>query len=408
MHSFNNLKVNIQSMIDTNQIKHLVNEIFDKIVGFRRHFHANPELSKHEKQTSEFICRQLDKIGVEYNNNIYGYGIYGFINGKNPDSRCVALRADMDALPIEEETSLECKSLNHGVMHACGHDLHMASLLGAIEILNKMKDKFVGRVMFIFQPSEEEYPGGAISMIKNGIFNDIKPDAILAFHCTPELECGHVAIREGKMMASTDEIYITVKGKGGHGATPHLDIDPIVAACNVVIALQTIVSRNANPTMPTTFSVGRFIAEGRTNIIPNEVKMDCIIRTFDEDWRKQCHALIKRISENTAKAFGCEADVFVDPGYPFVYNNPELTREVTQNLKEFLGEDMVQNADMRMTAEDFAYFGQIIPACYFRLGTHIENNPVYNLHSSKFNANEQALKYSIGCEVFLALKYLEQ
>ena len=229
----------------------------------------------------------------------------------------------------------------------------------------------------------------------------------MAFHCTPELPCGHVAVREGKMMASTDEIYITVKGRGGHGATPHLNADPVVAACQIVTSLQTIVSRNANPTMPTTFSVGRMIAEGRTNIIPDEVKMDCIIRTFDEDWRKQCHNLIRQISENTAKALGCTADVFVDNGYPFVYNNPELTRKVTKDIKEYIGSDMVHPADMRMTAEDFAYFGQIIPACYFRLGTHIENEPVYNLHSSKFNANEEALRYSAGLEAYLALKFLQ-
>ncbi|MBR1775343.1 MAG: amidohydrolase [Bacteroidales bacterium] len=395
-------------MIDKIQIKKLADKYFNEIVEVRRHLHKYPELSKKEKETSAFICKKLDEIGIQYNNNIYGYGIFGFIDGKKPESHTVMLRADMDALPITEETTLDCKSINKGVMHACGHDIHMATLLGAIKILNELKDTFCGRIMFIFQPSEEEYPGGAVSMIKNGIFNDIKPEAVLAFHCTPELPCGHVAIREGKMMASTDEIYITIKGKGGHGATPHLDIDPVVAGCNVVTALQTIVSRNANPTMPTTFSVGRFIAEGRTNIIPDEVKMDCIIRTFDEDWRKQCHNLIKRISENTAAAFGCTADVFIDPGYPFVYNNPELTKLITANIKEYLGEDMVQNADMRMTAEDFAYFGQIIPSCYFRVGTHIEGDPIYNLHSSKFNANEEVLRYAMGLEVYLALKYLEK
>lgn len=395
-------------MIDINQIKFKADEYFADNVSIRRHLHKHPELSKKEKETSAFICKELDKLQIKYNNNIYGYGIYGFIDGKEPDKRCVALRADMDALPIEEETSLEFKSVNKGVMHACGHDIHITSLLGALRILNGMKDTFTGRIMFIFQPSEEEYPGGAVSMIKNGIFNDIKPDAVLAFHSTPELPCGHVGIREGKMMASTDEIYITVKGKGGHGATPHLDIDPVVAACHVVTALQTIVSRNANPTMPTTFSVGRFIAEGRTNIIPDEVKMDCIIRTFDENWRKQCHSLIKRISENTAAAFGCTADVFIDPGYPFVYNDPQLTQKVTQNIKKYLGEDMVHQADMRMTAEDFAYFGQIIPACYFRIGTHIEGEPVYNLHSSKFNANEEVLRYSSGLEAYLALEFLAE
>lgn len=395
-------------MIDKTEIKRLSNKYFDEIVTYRRHLHKYPELSKHEKETSKFICNKLKEWGIEYDNHIYGYGIYGFIEGNNPRKCCIALRADMDALPIEEKTTLEYKSINKGVMHACGHDLHMSALLGTIKILNELKNNFEGRVMFIFQPSEEEYPGGAISMIKAGLFDRIKPEAILAFHCTPELPCGHIAIREGKMMASTDEVYIKIIGKGGHGATPHLDVDPIVAACHVVTALQTIVSRNANPIMPTTFSIGRFIAEGRTNIIPNEVNMDCIIRTFDENWRQQCHALIKKISQQTAMAFGCTADVFIDSGYPFVYNNPVLTSFVQTNLENLLGKDMIQDADMRMTAEDFAYFSQIIPACYFRLGTHIEGENIYNLHSSQFNPNENALLYAMQSEIFISLKYLDK
>lgn len=395
-------------MIDKNTIKHLVNEEFDEVVSIRRHLHKYPELSKQEKDTSKFICQQLDNIGVKYCNDIYGYGIYGFIDGKEPEKRCVAIRADMDALPITEQTSLDFKSINNGVMHACGHDIHMSSLFGTIKILNKLKDSFTGRVMFIFQPSEEEYPGGAISMIKAGIFNKVKPSAIFAFHSTPEMECGTVGMKEGKLMASTDEIYITVKGKGGHGATPHLDIDPIVTACHIVTALQTIVSRNAKPTMPTTFSVGRFIANGRTNIIPSEVKMECIIRTFDEDWKKECHNLIHRIAENTAKAFGAEADVFIDPGYPFVFNNVELTRKARLFAEDFLSKDQVKEADMRMTSEDFAYFAQIIPACYFRLGTHIKDEPIANLHTAYFNADENALKTSVGLCSYLALRYLEE
>lgn len=391
-----------------NTINNLIESKFQDIVSLRRQLHSFPELSKKEKETSHLICSELDKLGIPYNNNIYGYGIVGFIDGNNPQSKCIALRADMDALPIKEETKLPFASKNEGVMHACGHDIHMASLLGTIKVLNELKDEFQGRIMFIFQPSEEEYPGGAISMIKAGVFNDVKPEAIMAFHCTPEMECGHVAIKEGKLMASTDEIYITVKGKGGHGATPHLDIDPIVTACHIVTALQTIVSRNANPTMPTTFSVGRFIADGRTNIIPSEVKLECIIRTFDEQWRKRCHSLIHQISENTAKAFGAEADVFIDPGYPFVYNNPKLTRFVKQNIEQVLPENYVEDAGMRMTAEDFSYFAQIIPACYFRIGTHIKGEPIANLHTAYFNADENVMKTSILLESYLAIKALEE
>lgn len=388
-------------------IKQLVEKYFDQVVSLRRQMHSFPELSKQEKETSKLICQELDKLGVRYNNNIYGYGVFGFIDGKNPQKKCVALRTDMDALPIKEMTNLPFCSTNEGVMHACGHDMHMASLLGTIKILNDLKDSFEGRVMFIFQPSEEEYPGGAISMLKAGIFNEVKPSAIMAFHCTPEMDCGHIALKEGKLMASTDEIYITIKGKGGHGATPHLDIDPIVAACHVVTALQTIVSRNANPTTPTTFSVGRFIGEGRTNIIPSEVKLECIIRTFDEQWRKRCHELIHQISENTAQAFGAQADVFIDPGYPFVYNNPELTRMVRKAAEEVLPEGFVEEAGMRMTAEDFSYFAEQVPACYFRIGTRKEGAPVANLHTAYFDADENALRTSMLLESYLALKALE-
>ena len=391
-----------------NTILSLVDKYFERQVEIRRLLHQNPELSKKERETSALICKELDAIGLKYNNDIYGYGIYGFVYGKEPESNCIALRADMDALPIEEKTNLPFSSRNKGVMHACGHDIHMSSLLGVIKILNEMRDEFYGRVMFVFQPSEEEYPGGAISMLKAGIFNQVKPSAMLAFHCTPELECGVVAMKEGKLMASTDEIYITIKGKGGHGATPHLDIDPVVAACHVVTALQTIVSRSANPTMPTTFSVGRFIAEGRTNIIPSEVKMECIIRTFDEDWRKECHRLIKQISENTAKAFGAEADVFVDHGYPFVYNTPELTRKIISWSEEFLPKGHLQDAGMRMTAEDFSYFAQQVPSCYFRIGTHKEGEPIANLHTAYFNADENVLKTSMALETYLVLKYLQR
>ena len=394
-------------MVDKTIIQNQAKKYYQDMVKIRRKLHRNPELSKKEKLTQTIICKELDSMNLKYSTDIYGYSVMGFIEGRNPNKKTIALRADMDALPIKEMTNLPFKSVNEKVMHACGHDIHMSSLLGAIHILYDMRNDFEGRIMFIFQPSEEEYPGGAVSMLKSGVFKDIKPDAILAFHSTPELECGHVAIRQGKIMASTDEIYITVKGKGGHGATPHLDIDPIVAACQIVTALQTIVSRNANPTMPTTFSVGRFMAEGRTNIIPNEVKMDCIIRTFDEKWRKECHNLIHRIVENTAKAFGCEADVFVDKGYPFVYNNPELTKKIQSFAIEYLGNDMVEEAAMRMTAEDFAYFAQVIPACYFRLGTHIDGEPIENLHTAYFNANEKSIEYAMGLEAYLALKYLE-
>jgi amidohydrolase len=390
-----------------NQIKQKAQQHFSSVVAIRRHLHQNPELSKQEKETSKYICSILDTIdGVEYQSNIVGYGIFGFIKGRKPNKKTIALRADIDALPIKESTNLPFASLKEGVMHACGHDAHTAILLGAIKILSELREEFDGQVMFIFQPSEEHYPGGAITMLNDGIFNNITPKAIFALHTTPEIERGKIGIKEGKYMASTDEIYIEVRGKGGHGATPDLNIDPIVAASHIVIALQTLVSRNANPTLPTTFSVGTFLAEGRTNIIPSKVYLECIIRTFDNDWRKQAHKLIHRISEETAQAFGATADVFIDHGYPYLYNNPTLTKATRNLAQEYLGEENVLDIDMRMTAEDFAYFAQKIPACYFRLGTKKESCEITNLHTSNFDIDENSMQDAIGLMTYLAIENL--
>jgi len=384
-------------------IKLLAEKFYNEIVEYRRHLHQNPELSTFEQNTANFICSKLDEIGLKYKKDVGGYGIFGFIEGKNPEKKCVAIRADMDALPIKEETSLPFKSKNEGVMHACGHDVHMSSQLGAIKILNELKDKFEGRVMFIFQPSEEFYPGGALKMLREGIFDEVTPSNIFAYHSTPEIDCGYIGMKEGKCMASTDEIYIDIIGKGGHGATPDLNIDPIVVASHIVIALQTIVSRNASPTIPTTFSIGKFIADGRTNVIPNTVHMEGIIRTFDENWRKECHSLIERISTQTAKAFGAEAKVFIDHGYPYVYNDPSLTQKAIKLSKDYFGEDKVLNLDARMTAEDFSYFSQKAPSCYYRVGTRKKGEPITNLHTSNFDVDEKCLENAMGITAYLAI-----
>ncbi len=390
------------------KIEQLAQKYFDEIVEYRRHLHKHPELSTQEEKTSEFICSKLEEWGLEFKKNIGGFGIYGFVNGKNPNKKTVALRADMDALPIKEETELPYKSINEGVMHACGHDLHMASLLGAIKILKELENDFEGRVMFIFQPSEEMYPGGAWKMLQEGIFKEITPSNIFAFHSTPEMECGYIGMTEGKAMASTDEIYIDIIGRGGHGATPELNIDPILVASHVVVALQSIVSRSATATIPTVFSIGKFIANGRTNIIPDSVHLEGIIRTFDENWRKECHNLIERIATQTAKAFGAEAKVFVDHGYPFVYNDIDLTRKVFGYAQTYFGEEKVLNIPQRTTAEDFSYFSQQAPSCYFRVGTKKKDMPITNLHTSTFVIDEQSIKNAMGFSAFLAISSLNQ
>ena len=385
----------------------LAKEYFNEIVEIRRHLHRWPELSKKEFATSDFICRELDKMELSYRRNIGGNGIMGFVEGNQDNGKCVAFRADMDALPINEENNHDFVSQNPGVMHACGHDMHIASLLGTIKILKSLSSEFSGRFMFIFQHSEEEYPGGAISMLNDGLFDEVIPTEIFAFHSTPEMETGYIGIKPGKYMASTDEFYIEVEGKGGHGATPDLNIDPILIASHIVVGLQSIVSRNAQPTTPTTISIGKFIGNGRTNIIPDKVNLEGIIRTFDEDWRKECHKLIERISTNIAESFGGKAKVFVDSGYPYVYNDIDLTKKAMSIAREYLSEENVLELKERMTAEDFSYFAQKTKGCYFRVGTKKKDEAITNLHTSKFDIDEKSMEYAMGLSAFLIISLLK-
>jgi len=298
------------------KIRALAGSVYPEMTDVRHHLHQHPELSKHEFETAGFICRFLDKVGIAYTSGVGGNGIVALIKGKNPDKKVIGLRADMDALPINEDNDVDYKSVNQGVMHACGHDVHMTCLLGAAKLLHNMKDEFEGTIKLIFQPSEEEYPGGALMMIRDGVLENPAPVMMFGQHVLPGMPAGQVGMKAGKYMASTDEIYFTVKGKGGHGATPELNIDPIVIAAHIILALQQVVSRVAKPTMPTVFSIGRVIADGRTNVIPNEVKMDGILRTFDEVWRKEAHTKITHIAQTVAQAFGGECEVFIDHGYP--------------------------------------------------------------------------------------------
>lgn len=388
------------------RVKSLARDYFQEIIETRRHLHKYPELSKEEFETSNYICSKLDNMGLRYRKNIGGNGIMGFIEGKNPEKKCIAFRSDMDALPIQEESDKPYKSSKPGVMHACGHDAHMAMLLGGIKILNTLRQEFEGRIMYIFQPSEEEYPGGAISMLNDGVFDKVIPEEIYALHSSPEIECGYIGMKEGKFMASTDEIYIDIIGKGGHGGIPHLNIDPILTASHVVVSLQSIVSRNSNPSIPTTFSIGRFIGDGKTNIIPDKVRLEGIIRTFDEEWREESHKLIERIVKNTAKSFGAEAEVFIDSGYPHLYNHPELCKKTFEFAREYLGKDKVLEIQSRMTADDFSYFSQRTKGCYFRIGTKKKGENIRNLHTKSFDIDEKSLEYGIGIISFLAISSL--
>jgi len=383
-------------------------ELFREVLTIRRHLHQNPELSWEEHQTAEFICSKLDEYAIPYRKGIAITGIVGLIRGKNSDSCCVALRADMDALPLTEENAVEYKSTASGKMHACGHDVHMACLLGAAKILNGLRDQFDGTVKLIFQPSEETFPGGAVTMINEGVMEDPAPVHVIAQHVINTLEAGDVGFREGPYMASTDEIYIRVRGKGGHAATPNQVVDPVLIASHIVVALQQIVSRNADPLVPTVISFGKIIGEGRTNIIPDEVRIEGTVRTYDEAWRKTIHQRIETISASIAEGFGAKCEVVISHGYPFLFNDPALTRKLSGLATEYLGKDRVKELEKRMTAEDFAYFAEKAPSCLYRLGIARESKGIRtNLHTSTFNVDESSLETGMGLLAWFAVNLLQ-
>ena len=390
-------------------IKGYAREYSAEVIGWRRHLHHHPELSQQEFGTMAFVADRLRDMGLQPQTGIGKTGVMAMIRGGiDPDGYCVALRADYDALPLTEATGLPFASENEGVMHACGHDMHTSSLLGAAKILTTIRERLKGSVMLIFEPSEEMYPGGARMMMDDGLFNAVMPNEIYSFHCLPEMEVGRIGMKKGRYMASTDELYWTVKGKGGHGATPHMSVDPILIASHIVVALQQLVSRNAPPMMPTVLSFGKFIGEGRTNIIPDEVKMEGIIRTFDPQWRLDCHEKIRKMSCGIAESMGGQCDLFIDFGYPPVINDDACTQQVHDNGVDYLGADNVDWLDLRMTAEDFAFFAQKIPACYFRVGIHVPGTPYCNLHRPDLLVDERSMEIASGFEAYNAFMALER
>ena len=390
-------------------IKGYAREYSAEVIGWRRHLHRHPELSQQEFGTMAFVADRLRDMGLQPQTGIGKTGVMAMIRGGiDPDGYCVALRADYDALPLTEATGLPFASENEGVMHACGHDMHTSSLLGAAKILTTIRERLKGSVMLIFEPSEEMYPGGARMMMDDGLFNAVMPNEIYSFHCLPEMEVGRIGMKKGRYMASTDELYWTVKGKGGHGATPHMSVDPILIASHIVVALQQLVSRNAPPMMPTVLSFGKFVGEGRTNIIPDEVKMEGIIRTFDPQWRLDCHEKIRKMSCGIAESMGGRCDLFIDFGYPPVINDDACTQQVHDNGVDYLGADNVDWLDLRMTAEDFAFFAQKIPACYFRVGIHVPGTPYCNLHRPDLLVDERSMEIASGFEAYNAFMALER
>ena len=384
--------------------KELSEKYFEDIVGIRRHLHTHPELSMQEYKTSEFIARQLDAMGIPYERGIAGTGLVALIRGNKGEGRVLALRADMDALPITEANDVPYKSLNIGVMHACGHDVHMSCLLGAARILNELRDYWGGAVKLIFQPSEETAPGGAKLMIEQGVLENPAPEAVFGQHVFVPIPAGKVGIRSGKYMASADEIYLTVKGKGGHAATPHLNVDPIVIASHIVVALQTIVSRSAKASMPSVLSFGKIQGLGRTNIIPDEVNIEGTFRTFNEEWRAEALQRIKDMAVGIAKGMGGDCEVYIEKGYPFLVNDDKLADAFRHDAAEYLGPENVEELELAMTAEDFAFFSQKLPSCFYRLGiSNPEKGPGSNLHTPTFDVDENALKTGMGLMAYVAL-----
>lgn len=389
------------------QVKSLSEKYFSDVLEFRRHIHANPELSFEEHETSKYVKDKLSSFGLTDIKSLADTGLVASIKGKNPDSKVIALRADMDALPIHEANEVSYKSKNEGVMHACGHDVHTSSLLGAAKILEEVKDKFEGTVKLIFQPGEEKFPGGASIMIKEGVLKNPEPHGIIGQHVMPLVPVGKVGFRNGMYMASADEIYVTVKGQGGHGAMPEFNIDPVLITSHIIVALQQIVSRVASPKMPSVLSFGKVIANGATNVIPNEVKLEGTFRTFDEEWRKEAHKKMKKMAEGIAESMGGTCDFDIKVGYPHLKNNEELTNKAREAAKDYMGEENVVELDLWMAAEDFAYYSQETDACFYRLGIRNEEKGITSgVHTPTFNIDEDALKTGMGLMAWLAINEL--
>lgn len=391
-------------------IQHLAHDIYEEVIEMRRHIHAHPELSFEEKETSAYVKKQLEALELEVETGFADQGLVGYVRGtQGPDTdHTLALRADMDALPIQEANDVPYRSQNAGVMHACGHDVHTSSLLGTARILSQVRDQFSGTIKLIFQPAEEKLPGGASLMIRDGALRNPDVQAILGQHVQPFIEQGKIGIRPGMYMASADEIYIRVIGKGGHAAHPAHFIDPVMIAAQMLVTLQQVVSRS-DPRIPTILSFGRIIAEGATNVIPNEVTIAGTLRTMDETWRKQAKQQIHATCQGVASALGGKVEVEIVHGYPVLHNDESLTHTSRDLIADYVGEENLVDLDLWMAAEDFAYYTQEVPGCFYRLGTRNEEKGiVHGLHTPLFDIDEEAMKTSTGLMAWLAVKQLQE
>jgi amidohydrolase len=395
--------------MDLAKFKTLSQEIYPQLKDIREHLHAHPELSFEEFETSKYIKQYLNDWGIPYSEGWVKTGIVALIKGeKGSSSKRIAIRGDMDALPILEENNAEYVSQNKGCMHACGHDVHTTSVLGAAYILNQLKKEWSGEILFVFQPGEEKLPGGAKAMLSEGALGDPLPEAIIALHVEPTMNVGNLGFKAGQYMASGDEIYIEVIGEGGHAAAPHKHADTVSIAAHLIVELQQIVSRLAPPSVPTVLSIGKVIANGATNVIPSKVLMEGTFRTFDEDWRKKAHQKIRDIAQGLAQAFDVEIKVNIVGGYPVLYNDKTLTKEIKHMAEDLLGSKHVENLDIRLSAEDFSEYSQHMPACFFRLGVRNEKeNITYPVHHPKFDADKEAVRYGALSLAYFASSLLQ-
>lgn len=383
------------------KIQSLSQSYLSEFTEVRRHLHAHPELSYVEFETSSYIQEQLRKMEIPFV-IMAKTGVVGLIEGKNPGKKIIALRGDIDALPIKEANNIPYKSTVDGVMHACGHDVHTTCLLGAAKILNELRNEWEGTIKLIFQPGEERNPGGASILIQEGVLENPRPEAIFGLHVHPQLEVGKLSFRGGQVMASADEIFITIKGKGGHAAAPHLTTDVILVASHVIVALQQVISRNNNPLSPSVLSICSIQGGYTTNVIPHEVKLMGTFRAVDEEWRMKAHSLIRNIATSVVHGMGGELDIHIDIGYPSVFNHEELNATARTLAEEYMGAENVETTELRMGAEDFGFYSQKIPGCFYRLGVgNREKGIGSGVHTPTFNIDESAIAIGMGMMAWL-------
>jgi hippurate hydrolase len=390
------------------KIKELARQWAPEFIDVRHHLHAHPELSFREFETSAFVQQKLREFGVSFTAPVAGTGVVGIIEGKRPASRVIALRADMDALPIAEANEVPYKSVNEGVMHACGHDVHTTCLLGAARILSGIREELEGTIKLIFQPGEEKHPGGASLMIRDGVLENPRPDAIIGLHVQPGMEAGTLGFRGGMSMASADEIYMTIRGEGGHAASPHLTTDIILVAAHIICALQQVISRNKDPFTPSVLSICAINGGFTTNVIPSEVKLQGTFRAMDEAWRFRAHELIRQEATAIAEGMGATVEIDIPVGYPCLLNNEEVTAKARQLAEDYMGPEHVETIAMRMGAEDFAFYSQQIPACFYRLGVGNRAEGIAaGVHTPHFNIDEKAIEVGMGAMAFLGYGMLK-